>query len=189
MLSGSKLKRYRKAMGMSVDKLAEALVPDNLPPEKYQARMKDLRASINNWEQGLYHPRPNQQEVDALSGVLGIERQSLEVWSASHLYAPIAPRKARLVAELIRGCAVQDALDLLKFANKRAAVYVDKVLRSAIANADEQEVDIELLYVCEARVDEGGVRLATRRWRPKDRGRAVSFTRLASHIRVSVDLE
>ena len=93
------------------------------------------------------------------------------------------------MADLIRGRSVQDALDLLKFANKRAAVMIDKVLRSAIANADEQEADIERLFVSEARVDEGGVRMGTRRWRPKDRGRAVPWTRLASHIYISVDME
>ena len=101
----------------------------------------------------------------------------------------MAPRKVRLVVDLIRGRNVQDALDVLKFANKRAAVYVDKVLRSAIASADEQEADVQRLFVAEARVDEGGVRRGTRRWRPKDRGRAVPFTRLASHIHISVDLD
>ncbi|MCP4712185.1 MAG: 50S ribosomal protein L22 [Planctomycetes bacterium] len=110
-------------------------------------------------------------------------------WSASHRYAPIAPRKVKLVVDLIRGRTVQDALDLLKFANKRAAVFVDKVLRSAIANADEQEADIERLYVSQARVDYAGVRLNTRRWRPKDRGRAVSWCRKASHIHIAIDME
>ena len=148
-----------------------------------------MRAAIRNWEQGLYRPQPKLQDIDHLARVLEVDQQNLVVWSACHRFAPIAPRKVRLITNLIQGYPVQHALDLLKFANKRAAVIVDKVLRSAIANADEQEADIERLIVCQARADEGGIRLGTKRWRPKDRGRAVPFTRLASHIYVSVDLE
>ena len=189
MLSGSKLKQLRQSTGMSVEDLAKAMVPPNLTPDKQQAQMKKLRATVKNWEQNLMRTLKKADDVATLSRALNIEQQELSVWSATHRYAPMAPRKVRLVTDLIRGRGVQDALDVLKFANKRAAVMVDKVLRSAIANADEQEADIEELYVCEARVDEGGVRQGTRRWRPKDRGRAVPFTRLASHIRISVDLE
>ncbi len=189
MLSGNKLKQFRQTMGLSIEDLAKAMVQPNLPSDKRQARMKKLRATVKNWEQGLMRPQPKADDIVALSKALDINQQELVVWSATHRYAPMAPRKVRLITDLIRGRGVQDALDVLKFANKRAAVMVDKVLRSAIANADEQEADIEDLYVCEARVDEGGVRQGTRRWRPKDRGRAVPFTRLASHIRISVDLE
>jgi large subunit ribosomal protein L22 len=123
-----------------------------------------------------------------LARVLGLTRTDLEVWPARHSYAPMAPRKVRLVTDMIRGYMIHDALDMLKFTNKRAAGMVEKVLRSAIANADEQEADIERLYVSEARVDEGGVRSGTRRWRPKDRGRAMPWTRLASHIYVCLDV-
>jgi len=182
MLSGRKLQQCRKARGMSVTELAESI--DRAGLEGDQAR-----AAIGNWEQNRLTPAPNSSDLDSLARALQVTRQDLIVWTASHRFAPIAPRKARLVAELIRGRSVQDALDVLKFANKRAAVMLDKVLRSAIANADEQEADVERLFVCDARVDEGGVRQNTRRWRPKDRGRAVSWTRLASHIHVSVDME
>lgn len=189
MLSGSKLKQFRQARGLSVEDLAKAMLPPNLSPDKRQAQIKKLRATVKNWEQGLMRPQPKADDIATLSRALDMEQQELSVWSATHRYAPMAPRKVRLITDLIRGRSVQDALDVLKFANKRAAVIVDKVLRSAIANADEQEADIEDLYVREARVDEGGVRQGTRRWRPKDRGRAVPFTRLASHIHIIVDLE
>ena len=182
MLSSKKLKQYRLDAELALDDLAGAIVRPGLAKKKAVAALK-------NWEQGLLRPVPRSADIDALARALSVERFDIVVWSASHRYAPMAPRKVRLVAELIRGRSVQDALDVLKFANKRAAVYVDKVLRSAVANADEQEADIERLYVSEARVDEGGVRVGTRRWRPKDRGRAVSWTRLCSHIRISVDLD
>ena len=182
MLSGKKLKERRVAAGMSAGQLAESTA-------RAGGSSAEMKSAIDNWERGLMKPVPTPSNVQALAGALSVEGHDLEVWTACHKYAPMAPRKVRLVAELIRGRSVQDALDVLKFANKRAAVLIDKVLRSAVANADEQEADVERLYVSEARVDEGGVRQGTRRWHPKDRGRAVSFTRLASHIHVSVDLE
>ncbi|MBN1763819.1 MAG: 50S ribosomal protein L22 [Sedimentisphaerales bacterium] len=148
-----------------------------------------MGSALKNWERGLYRPTPQRSDIESIARVLRVDAQDLVVWRATHRYAPIAPRKVRLITELINGYPVQDALDMLKFANKRAAVMVDKVLRSAIANADEEEADVERLYVREARVDEGGVRMGTRRWRPKDRGRAVPFTRLCSHIHVSVDMQ
>ena len=86
-----------------------------------------------------------------------MDRLELMVWKSCHRYAPMAPRKVRLVADLIRGCYAQEALDILQFTNKRAAGMVRKVLQCAIANADEQEADIGRLYVSDARVDEGGI--------------------------------
>jgi large subunit ribosomal protein L22 len=90
---------------------------------------------------------------------------------------------------LIVGRRVQEALDVLKFVQKRAATMVGKVLKTAIADADEQEADVDRLYVSEARVDEAGVRLGTRRWIPKDRGRAHPIRKKACHIHVSVAQE
>jgi len=105
-------------------------------------------------------------------------------WTAKHRFARISPRKARLVIDLIRGKPVDEALNILKFTRKRAAVFIDKVLRSAIANADEQEADVDRLYVKEARVDPGPIMY---RWRPKDRGRAHPIRKRFSHIIVTVE--
>jgi large subunit ribosomal protein L22 len=90
-------------------------------------------------------------------------------FKATHRYARIAPRKARLVLDLIRGRDVEDALALLKFSKKRAAVLVDKVVRSAVANAGEQEADTGSLFVKEAWADPGPT---MKRFMPKDRGKA-----------------
>ena len=62
----------------------------------------------------------------------------------------MAARKVRLVTDLIIGRPVQDAIDTLKFTRKRAAPMVDKVLRAAMADADEQQADVDTL------VREGG---------------------------------
>ncbi|MEK7996761.1 MAG: uL22 family ribosomal protein, partial [Planctomycetota bacterium] len=81
---------------------------------------------------------------------------------------------------------VQDAMDTLKFTRKRAAGMIDKVLRSAVADADEQQADVDSLYVSEARVDDAGIRLGTKRWIAKDRGRAHSIRKKACHIHITV---
>ena len=104
-------------------------------------------------------------------------------FEAVHRHARISPRKARLVAALIRGRDANEALDLLRFTNKRACVFVNRVLESAIANADEKEANVSRLVVSESRVDEGPV---IPRWRPKDRGRAHPIRKPTCHIIVAV---
>jgi large subunit ribosomal protein L22 len=104
-------------------------------------------------------------------------------WTSIHRYARISPRKARLVADLIADRHVDEALELLKFTKKRASSLVDKVLRAAMADADEQEADVRKLFVHEARVDSGPT---IKRFQPKDRGRAHPILKRTSHIVVSV---
>ena len=181
MLSGEKLQTARKAVGMSVGDLASKM-------ERSGVTESQAKTAIKNWERGLLKPAPSRTDEETLARSLGVERQDLVVWVARHHYAPMAPRKVRLVTDMIRGLDAQHALDVLEFANKRAAVMVRKVLESAIANADEQEADVTKLFVSDAHADEAGIRQGTRRWRPKDRGAAVSWTRLASHIVVAVDM-
>ena len=103
---------------------------------------------------------------------------------ATHKFARIAPRKARLILDLIRGRDVDDALALLKFSKKRAAVLVDKVVRSAVANAGEQEADTGALFVKEAWADPGPT---MKRFQPKDRGKAYSIMKRTSHLVVTLD--
>jgi large subunit ribosomal protein L22 len=105
-------------------------------------------------------------------------------WKAVHRYARISPRKVRLIADMIRGRDVDEALSLLKFTPNRAAGIVRKTLASAVANADEAEADVELLYVATATVDEAPT---IKRWRPKDRGRIFPIHKRNSHITVVVE--
>jgi large subunit ribosomal protein L22 len=105
-------------------------------------------------------------------------------FKATHKFARIAPRKARLILDLIRGRDVEDALALLKFSKKRAAVLVDKVVRSAVANAGEQEADTGALFVKEAWADPGPT---IKRFQPKDRGKAYSIMKRTSHLVVTLD--
>jgi large subunit ribosomal protein L22 len=105
-------------------------------------------------------------------------------FKATHRFARITPRKARLILDLIRGRDVDDALALLKFSKKRAAVLVEKVVKSAVANAGEQEADTGSLFVKEAWADPGPT---IKRFQPKDRGKAYSIMKRTSHLVVSLD--
>ena len=107
-------------------------------------------------------------------------------WQARHRYARISSRKAKLLADMIRGRDVQDALNILKFMPHRAAVMISKVLTSAVANANEAEADVDKLYVHQARVDDGPT---IKRWRLKDRWRTVMIRKRTSHITVVVEEE
>jgi|SRR5688500_647894 large subunit ribosomal protein L22 len=105
-------------------------------------------------------------------------------FKATHRFARIAPRKARLVMDLIRGRNVNDALAMLQFSKKRAAVLIDKVVRSAVANAGEQEADTNVLFVKECWVDPGPI---IKRFQPKDRGKAYAIQKKTSHLVVALD--
>jgi large subunit ribosomal protein L22 len=106
---------------------------------------------------------------------------------AIHRYARIAPRKARLVMDLIRGKKVDDAMAILQFNNRRSAVMIGKVLKSAVANFHNQPENTgvrEELVVTEARIDAGPT---IKRFQPKDRGKAHSIMKRTSHLVVSVN--
>jgi large subunit ribosomal protein L22 len=100
-------------------------------------------------------------------------------------YIRVSPQKARLVVDLIRGRNAGQALTILQTTNKRIAVSVEKVLRSAIANAQNRstDVDVDKLVVSEAYVNEGP---RSRRVRPAPMGRAYRYQRRVSHIAVTV---
>lgn len=106
-------------------------------------------------------------------------------YQACHRFARIAPRKARLVADLIRGQKIDVALTALEFSKRRGAYFVKGVLKSAIANAQEKDADTNRLFVSESRVDEGPT---IKRFQPKDRGRAHAIHKRTSHIHVAVDV-
>ena len=107
-------------------------------------------------------------------------------FQAKHRFARIGPRKARLLMDLVRGRDVDDAITLLRFSKQRASGMIEKVIRSAVANASEQEVGSSrnTLFVSEARVDAGPV---IKRFQPKDRGKAYSIHKRTSHLVVELD--
>ncbi len=107
------------------------------------------------------------------------------VAKAEARYLRVSPQKARLVIDLIRGQLAGDAIHILSAVNKRIAPAVEKVLRSAIANAESksEDVDVDRLFVSEAYVNEGP---RQKRVRPAPMGRAYRIQRRMAHIVVKL---
>jgi large subunit ribosomal protein L22 len=104
---------------------------------------------------------------------------------ASLSYLRIAPRKVRLVAAHVRGLAVGEALAMLKYTPQSAAKPLAKLLRSAVANAEDKggHVDVDALFVKTLTVD-GGPKL--RRFMPRAMGRAYRVEKRTSHVYVEL---
>lgn len=95
-------------------------------------------------------------------------------------YFRTAPRKTRLVVNLVKGLAVNSALKQLMFSKKRAAIPLSKLLKSAVSNAKANfHLNPENLYIKEFRVDEAPT---LKRWLPRARGRATIIRKRGSHI-------
>jgi len=103
---------------------------------------------------------------------------------ATTKFLRVGPRKARLVINVIRGAAVGDAMNQLKFMPNAAARLVEKVLKSAVANAEDREIgDVDDLIVSRVWVDQGPT---LKRFRPRAQGRANRILKRSSHITVVV---
>lgn len=103
---------------------------------------------------------------------------------ALHKDAQISAQKARLMADAIRGLDVDRALAVLALAPKKSARLIEKVLKSAVANAEQNNgLDVDSLFVSTAKVDEGAT---LKRYRPKGMGRMRQRYRRRSHITVAV---
>jgi large subunit ribosomal protein L22 len=106
-------------------------------------------------------------------------------YTATHRHARISARKVRSLANLIRGKHADEALDILKYMPHRGARMLEKVLRSALGNAEDRAAqNIGDLIVVDARVDGGPM---FKRIKPMSRGQAFGILRRTSHIRVSLD--
>jgi large subunit ribosomal protein L22 len=104
----------------------------------------------------------------------------------AHLrFLRVAPRKVRLVANEVRGMKVGDALALLKYTPQAAAGHLSKLLRSAVANAEQKggRVDVDALYVKTLTVDQGP---KMRRFMPRAMGRAYRIEKKTSHLYVEL---
>ncbi len=99
-------------------------------------------------------------------------------------FVRLSPMKGRLLADLVRGKKVDEAINILKFSNQRAAGILKKVLDSAIANAENNDgADVDELKISEILVDEGPV---MKRMRPRAKGRGDRIIKRTSHVTVRV---
>ncbi len=102
-------------------------------------------------------------------------------------YIRMSPQKGRLVADLIRDRYVGEALTILKFnEKKKISAIMEKVLRSAVANAQQKspDVDVDRLFIADIHVDDGP---AAKRVRPAPQGRAYRILKRTSHIHIYLD--
>ena len=100
-------------------------------------------------------------------------------------YARVGAQKARLVADLVRGKEVGQAIKTLTFLNKKSALMIKKLIESAVANADyKNTMDLDKLYVKTIYVDKGPV---LKRFRPRAQGRAYGVRKQTSHINVVLE--
>jgi ribosomal protein L22 len=99
-------------------------------------------------------------------------------------FVRVAPRKARLVADQVRGLEVPEARSLLQFSGRGAARDIAKLIESAAANAENNhELIADELRIADIRVDEGPT---LKRWRARARGRAVRVEKKTSHVSVAL---
>lgn len=162
---------------MSVDALSQTLVEPGFSAA-------EARRALENWLADRDHPRCRKPMVEKMARALGVEARQLAAFQSKVLYHRGSPRKAKLLVDLIRGKKADEALNLLTFTTKRAAVNVKKCLSAAIADAEAAQADVTALVVTESRVDEGP---RMKRFQPKDRGRAHPIIKAMSHITISVE--
>ena len=105
--------------------------------------------------------------------------------SAKLKFVRLSPQKTRLIANMVRGKAVQEALNILKFSPQRPADILAKVVRSAVSNAEQKGVsDVDRLFVKALFIDQGPV---LKRFMPRAQGRATQIRKPTSHITVVLD--
>jgi large subunit ribosomal protein L22 len=110
-------------------------------------------------------------------------------FKASHRFARISPTKVRPLADLVRGKFADEALDILRYQPQRGARMLEKVIRSALGNAQDPDqtrgevVDVDNLVVSEARIDNGPM---FKRVRPRARGMAFLIKKRMAHIHVTL---
>ncbi|MBQ8037607.1 MAG: 50S ribosomal protein L22 [Proteobacteria bacterium] len=95
----------------------------------------------------------------------------------------LAPRKARIIVDMIRGSRVNDAISILRFTDKRGAVIIEKLIESALHNMSA-DTDIDSLKVARAWVNEGPT---LRRYMPRAQGRATRIRKRTCHIHIELD--
>lgn len=175
-LRAEELKKRAAEAGVSDQQLADAVSRDGL---KGPAAV----SAVRNWMAGRDHPRCRRVDVENLATAVGALPKDICKFTSMVRGHRGSPKKAKLVADLIRGKDAIDADNMLRFSTKRAAVNFRKALIAAMADADQFGADQGTLVVSEAKVDNG---MHIKRFKAKDRGRAHQIIKRTSHITLSV---
>jgi len=176
-LNATKLKMAAQAAGAGEEQLAQVIARPGLNARK-------APAAISNWMAGNDHPRAKAEDIRKLAAALSVAPKELVTFQSRSCFMRSSSRKARLVADLIRGKRIDDAMNLLRFSDKRAADMMTKTLKAAISDAEHGEADVSRLVVCESRIDGGPI---IKRFQPKDRGRAHPIRKRTSHFVIAVE--
>jgi len=176
-IRGDQLRTLAEAAEMSVEDLANAVSRKGLEGDR-------AVSAVGNWMRGSDHPRCKAEDIRKLAGALRCSVADIARFTCIFKQHRGSPRKVKLLVDLIRGKNINDALNMLTFTTKRAAVDVKSALRSAIDDAEALNADINNLYVAESRVDAGPV---MKRFQPKDRGRAHPIMKRMAHITIGVE--
>lgn len=175
-LRAEELKKRAEQAGLSVEQLADAVSRDGMSGDK-------AVSAVKNWMAGRDHPRCRRADIESLANAVGVLPKDLCKFTSMVRMHRGSPKKAKLVADLVRGKDAIDADNMLRFSTKRAAENFRKALLAAMADADQAGADQGNLFVSEIKVDNG---MHIKRFRPKDRGRAHPILKRTSHITVSV---
>jgi large subunit ribosomal protein L22 len=175
-LRGDKLKKLAAQQAVSVEQLAQAVAGAGLDPDK-------AVGAVRNWFAGRDQPRCRAEHIAALAQAVGRQPSEIARFTSEVRFHRGSPRKAKLVADMVRGKPVDEALNVLAFTPQRAAVNLRKALSAAISDAELADADVTELVVSESRVD-GGPHL--KRFQPKDRGRSHPILKRTSHLTISV---
>jgi len=176
-IRSDRLKWFADQAGLGVEELADAVERTGLEGER-------ARTAVRNWLRGSDHPRCKAADMRKLADALGCEARDIARFTSSVRFTRGSARKARLVADMIRGKRYEDAINLLSFQTRRAAVNIRKALDAAMADAEAESAHADTLVVVESRVDDGP---QIKRWRPKDRGRAHPILKRTSHITIGLE--
>ena len=176
-IHSNNLKSIAADQGVAVDQLAAAV-------ERVGLKGDDAAKAVRNWMAGRDHPRCKPADMRMLAQTLGVPVKDIARFTSEVRFHRGSPLKARLVADMIRGKQVAEALEMLTFSTKRAATNIQKALAAAYAEAEQNDVDDSRLYITESRVDEGP---PIKRFQPKDRGRAHPILKRTSHITVTIE--
>lgn len=176
-INPDKLKSMMLGAGVTQVSLAAAIARPGLSE-------KEAASALGNWLIGRNHPRARAEDFRRLSQALSCRPVEFARFESKARFVRSSDRKAGLMAALIRGRRVDDAVTLLEFNHRRASGMVLKALKTAISDAELSEADVSRLFVAESRVDGGPI---IKRFRPKDRGRAHPIKKRTSHIVVSVE--
>lgn len=175
-LRAKELKTKAAEAGVSVEQLAEAVSRDGLSGDKAQA-------AVRNWMGGRGTPRCTRSDIEAMATAVGCLPKDIAKFTSQVRNHRGSAKKAKLVADMIRGKGFEEANNMLAYSTKRAAVNFRKALQAAAADAEQLGADPSSVFVSEVTVDRG---VHIKRFRPKDRGRAHPILKRTSHITVSV---